>query len=342
VPSWTEIRAHGVVYEDEAILALDKPAGISVMGERHDLDLVRLAAAAGEELFPVHRIDKATSGLVLFARELRFHGDLTRQFQRRTVDKSYLVLTRTRGLPAEGTIDLPLSVGRKSRVRVAANRADIVAHLLTAGASADLVATTSADLLTAGASADLLTAGASADLVTVGAAPAGARPAGAPAAATVGRWSIPAGAVFDHVRTYPSVTTFVRLWEGGDFTLLSATPVSGRRHQIRVHLAWIGHPIEGDPLFDRAAASRTLLHSWRLAIDSGGARRRLAAEPGDDFWAPVQDLIPPKLPATLPTVLRWEQPPSAPPSGDAPSSGATSPARARSSGRRGGGARSRG
>ncbi|WP_235608502.1 pseudouridine synthase, partial [Frankia casuarinae] len=78
-----------MIYEDEAILVLDKPVGISVMGERHDTDLVTLAGDDGEELFPVHRIDKVTSGLVLFARQLRFHGDLTRQFQRRTVDKRY-------------------------------------------------------------------------------------------------------------------------------------------------------------------------------------------------------------------------------------------------------------
>nr|AYF60911.1 ribosomal large subunit pseudouridine synthase A [uncultured Frankia sp.] len=115
---WAEVRRLHTIYEDDAVLALDKPVGISVMGERHDTDLVRLAADAGEELFPVHRIDKVTSGVVLFARELRFHGDLTRQFQRRTVDKRYLALTRTRSLPTTGTIDLPLSVGRKSRVRV--------------------------------------------------------------------------------------------------------------------------------------------------------------------------------------------------------------------------------
>src|SRR5215471_3958527 len=97
------------------------------MGERHETDLVRLAAAAGEELFPVHRIDKVTSGAVLFAKELRWHGPLTRQFAGRTVGKTYLAITAPGGLPAHGVIDLPLSTGRKSRVRVAAPRASIVA-----------------------------------------------------------------------------------------------------------------------------------------------------------------------------------------------------------------------
>ena len=71
---WADIRGPNVVLEDEAVLVLNKPAGISVMGERHETDLVRMAAAAGEDLFPVHRIDKVTSGAVLVATELRAHG----------------------------------------------------------------------------------------------------------------------------------------------------------------------------------------------------------------------------------------------------------------------------
>ncbi|WP_261567286.1 RluA family pseudouridine synthase [Frankia gtarii] len=263
---WAEIRRVCTIYEDDAVLALDKPVGISVMGERHDTDLVRLAADAGEELFPVHRIDKVTSGVVLFARELRFHGDLTRQFQRRTVDKRYLALTRTRGLPTTGTIDLPLSVGRKSRVRVAANRADITASRRPP-ADPD---------------------------VRGGADEAGAFGA----VAEEGYWSIAPGAAFGHVRTYPSVTTFVRLWEGGERTLLAAIPRTGRRHQIRVHLAWIGHPIDGDPLFDKAPATRTFLHSWRLAFDAawaGGSRVEVEARPDADFLAPVGDPLPADL-----------------------------------------------
>jgi tRNA pseudouridine32 synthase/23S rRNA pseudouridine746 synthase len=55
-----------------------------------------------------------------------------------------------------------------------------------------------------------------------------------------------------------------------------------------VHLAWIGHPIEGDPLFGKSAAGRTLLHSWRLGFDAawaGGRRIQVEAPPGPDFWA---------------------------------------------------------
>lgn len=234
VSDWAQIRDSTVLYEDDAALVLNKPAGLAVMGERHDTDLVRLAEDAGEKLYPAHRIDKVTSGVLLLAKDLRLHGDLTRQFNRRTVDKVYLAITATTGLPERGTIELPLSVGRKNRVRVAANRAAI---------SYD------------------------------------------PAES---RWSVPPDEQFLQTRTYPSITTFLTVAGDGERTLLAVSPVTGRRHQIRVHLAWIGHPIEGDPLFAKAVAARTLLHSWRLGFDAawaGGRRIQVEALPGPDFWA---------------------------------------------------------
>jgi tRNA pseudouridine32 synthase / 23S rRNA pseudouridine746 synthase len=234
VSDWAQIRAAAVLYEDDAALVLNKPAGLSVMGERHDTDLVRLAEEAGEKLYPAHRIDKVTSGVLLLAKDLALHGDLTRQFNRRTVDKVYLAITATTGLPGRGTIELPLSVGRKNRVRVAANRAAIAFD---------------------------------------------------PACS---RWSIPPDKQFQEVRSYPSTTTFQTVSGDAGHTLLAVCPLTGRRHQIRVHLAWIGHPIEGDPLFDKAAAGRTLLHSWRLGFDAawdGGRRIRVEAPPEADFWA---------------------------------------------------------
>jgi tRNA pseudouridine32 synthase/23S rRNA pseudouridine746 synthase len=229
VGEWGRIRAERLVYEDDRIIVVDKPAGLSVMGERHETDLVRLAQDEGETLYPVHRIDKVTSGALLLARELAYHGDLTRQFNRRTVEKVYLAVTRSTGLPERGTVELPLSVGRKNRVRVAAPREAIAAH--------------------------------------------------------DGRWSVPADAVFTTVRTYPSTTTFVKLWDDGAHTLLEVHPLTGRRHQIRVHLAWIGHPIEGDPLFDKGSGERrTYLHAWRLSFEHGGTRLTVEAPPGPDFW----------------------------------------------------------
>lgn len=249
--TWAQIRDTCVLREDDAALVLNKPAGLSVMGERHETDLVRLAQECGEQLFPAHRIDKVTSGVILLAKELRFHGDLTRQFTRRTVDKVYLALVNSRGLPEQGTIELPLSEGRKNRVRVAAPRSSIVSD---------------------------------------GAA---------------NHWSVASSDVFTHVKTYPSTTIFFRIWEDEHHSLLAVRPVTGRRHQIRVHLAWIGHSITGDPLFDKELASRgarTALHSWRLGFDAawaGGTRIDVEATPGDDFWATIGDRLPGGSAATV-------------------------------------------
>jgi tRNA pseudouridine32 synthase/23S rRNA pseudouridine746 synthase/23S rRNA pseudouridine1911/1915/1917 synthase len=247
---WEGLRHGRAVFEDEAALVLNKPAGISVTGERHETDLVRLAAAAGVELFPVHRIDKVTSGAVLLAKGLRWHGGLTRQFGKQTVSKAYLAIVAPGGLPEAGTVCLPLSVGRKNRVRVAAQRAAIVAD---------------------------------------------------EAAAT---WSVPPEAVFGQVRVYPSLTRFTRLWQDDARALLAVWPVTGRRHQIRVHLAWIGHPVAGDPLFPAAHAGlpRAHLHSWRLAFTAdwrAGERLAVEAPPGDGFWDPLARALPGGDPAPL-------------------------------------------
>jgi tRNA pseudouridine32 synthase/23S rRNA pseudouridine746 synthase len=238
------MRDRCAIFEDSSILVLDKPAGISVLGERHGTDLLRLAKDAGETLMPVHRIDKVTSGVVLLAKSTPVHAGLTRQFARRTVDKAYLALTRSTGLPDQGTIDLPLVTASSGRIRVAAERSAIVADDAT------------------------------------------------------GVWSVPSDAVFPHVRSFPSVTTFATVWDDGQNSLLALRPITGRRHQIRVHLAWIGHPIEGDPLFDKGAVARgarTGLHAWRLGFDAawqGDRRVTVEATPGEDFWAPVRERLP--------------------------------------------------
>lgn len=212
--------------EDAGTLALDKPPGISVMGERHDDDVVELAARAGEELFPVHRIDKVTSGIVLLARTLPAHGPLTRQFADRTAAKGYLAVVEGGELPDRWTIDLPLGVGRKNRVRIAAPRE-------------------------------------------------GLRFDGE-------RWSVDPADVIAGKPNYPSVTEVHRLLSRGGRSLLLALPRTGRRHQIRVHLAWTGSAIVGDPLFG-AAGGRTHLHSWRLRLP--GTPVDLVAPPDGGFAA---------------------------------------------------------
>jgi tRNA pseudouridine32 synthase/23S rRNA pseudouridine746 synthase/23S rRNA pseudouridine1911/1915/1917 synthase len=231
---WAAVRASRTIYCDDQLLIIDKPAGIALTGERHDTDLMQQAREAGDWVMPAHRIDKVTSGLVLLARDQRSHGVLTRQFNARTVDKVYLAVVRGTGLPDRGTIDLPLSVGRKSRVRVAANREAIEQ-------------------------------------------------------VEPGHWTVPADAVFDHVRSYPAQTGFRVLADAEQHTGLALRPITGRRHQLRVQLAWIGHPIEGDPLFCKPAEGRTHLHSWQLAFDHPADRRRVEfrVDPDARFWRPL-------------------------------------------------------
>lgn len=233
---WPDLRSRMVVFEDADVVAFAKPPGLSVVGERHEPDIVALAKAHGEELHPVHRIDKVTSGLVLLARTLAAHGPLTRQFADRSVRKGYLAVVRGEGLPASWTIDLPLAVGRKNRVRVAGPREAIVLDR--------------------------------------------------------GRWEL-SEPVAPGKRSYPSVTVVHRLHERDGVAALLALPLTGRRHQIRVHLAWTGTPILGDPLFPstsrHTAGGRTFLHSWRLAIDGPG---ELVASPDGGFWSPLGDEAP--------------------------------------------------
>ncbi len=103
-------------------------------------------------------------------------------------------------------------------------------------------------------------------------------------------WSVAPSAVFTDKRTYPARTDFARVTSAGDATLLVAQPVTGRRHQIRVHLAWIGFPILGDPLFAGVPAERTYLHAWQVAFDAtwaDGGRVVVEAAPAPDFWTPL-------------------------------------------------------
>lgn len=71
----------------------------------------------------------------------------------------------------------------------------------------------------------------------------------------------------DHVAGRPSQTAWRPLARVGDDSRLEVEPRTGRSHQIRLHLATLGHPILGDPLYgDAAAAGRMLLHATRLAV----------------------------------------------------------------------------
>jgi RluA family pseudouridine synthase len=109
-----------VIFEDETIIAVNKASGISVGGDRWDeskdrLDrLVAEAAAlsaalpAASKLFTVHRIDRETSGLVVFAKDEAAHRRLSLAFEGRDVKKRYVAVVHGRPSWQEMTCDLPL------------------------------------------------------------------------------------------------------------------------------------------------------------------------------------------------------------------------------------------
>ncbi|MCC6645864.1 MAG: RluA family pseudouridine synthase [Polyangiaceae bacterium] len=81
-----------LLYEDDAVIAVDKPAGTASIRER-DVSApclhVELERARGERLFVVHRLDKEVSGVILFARTAAAHRALSMSFEAREVDKRY-------------------------------------------------------------------------------------------------------------------------------------------------------------------------------------------------------------------------------------------------------------
>jgi len=189
-----------VLYENADVVVVDKPEGLASIPERQPQgeSLVELLSAErGEKLYTVHRLDKETSGVIIFARNAEAHRWLNRQFERRLVEKAYLALVH--GVVAEdgGTIDEPLRQFGSGRIGV------------------------------------------------------------------------------DKDGGKASVTEFTVVERYEAFTLVEARPRTGRRHQIRVHLYHLGHPIAGDPLYGEAAMQkeipRLMLHAQRInvALPSG-------------------------------------------------------------------------
>jgi tRNA pseudouridine32 synthase/23S rRNA pseudouridine746 synthase/23S rRNA pseudouridine1911/1915/1917 synthase len=211
-----DFQDNWIVFENDQLLVLDKPSGLSVLADRaSDINLWKLLRARAT-FFPVHRIDKGTSGILLLAKSQDIQRRLTRAFAQRAVAKFYVA--RVVGcFPPGGswTIDLPLRPGRKSRYRVAGDRADIVSEDRTY------------------------------------------------------RLSRESG---DGVAAVSRVRLLSR--DNGRSTVL-ASPLTGRTHQLRVHLAWIGHPIAGDHLYGKPDAAeqrdtRLRLHCHRLVIPGFG------------------------------------------------------------------------
>lgn len=107
-----DLDAFQVIYQDDAIVSIHKPAGLLVHRSPIDKHETQFAVqltrnAIGQQVFPIHRLDKPTSGLLLFALNADAARHLSDQFMKHSITKTYLALCRG-WAPENGHIDKPL------------------------------------------------------------------------------------------------------------------------------------------------------------------------------------------------------------------------------------------
>jgi len=177
-----------IVYEDEHLLVIDKPAGLVVhpaAGNRDGTLVNALLHHCGDSLSGiggvarpgiVHRIDKDTSGLLVIAKHDKAHEGLAKQFATHSIDRRYLAIVSGVPRQAGGSIDAPLARSPQNRKKIA---------IVAAG------------------------------------------------------------------KGKRAVTHWKRLEILREAALVECRLETGRTHQVRVHMASIGHPLVGDPVYGR-------------------------------------------------------------------------------------------
>lgn len=188
------------LYADDTLLVFDKPSGLLAVPGRGP-DKQDCLSARVQVCFPdalvVHRLDMATSGLMVMARGAAAQRELSKAFAAREVKKRYIAVVAGRlEAPPQGwgAIDLPIVVD----------------------------------------------------------------------------WPKRPLRMVDHTHGKPSLTRWRVLGHEETCTRVELEPVTGRSHQLRVHLRELGHPILGDALYAppavQALAGRLLLHAWSLSF----------------------------------------------------------------------------
>lgn len=108
-PMGLSLRPGDVLYRDDDLLVVEKPASVKVHRNHPGETVVTMQEAAqalvgGQELYLVHRLDRGTSGVLVFARSKEVAGNLGRQFSRQKVQKTYLALVEGE-VPEEGLVE---------------------------------------------------------------------------------------------------------------------------------------------------------------------------------------------------------------------------------------------
>jgi len=163
-----------IIMEEEQLIAINKPAGLLTIPDRigKETSLKQILQQKFGDIFTVHRLDKETSGVVVFARSNQMHKHLSQQFESRETKKIYNGLVLGTPLQPEGIINEPISE-----------------HPVKKG------------------------------LMTV------------------------------HRKGKESITEYTVLEKFRFFSWMQFKILTGRTHQIRVHMKFIGHPVVCDPLY---------------------------------------------------------------------------------------------
>ena len=124
-PFMKKIPDYTTIYSDDDIVILNKKSGLLIAADRYDLDAPRLDLLAEKEfgkLYAVHRIDKDTSGIIIYARNPEAHKNISEQFQERKVQKVYHCLVHGRPMWNTLRVELPLLPDGDARHKTVVNK----------------------------------------------------------------------------------------------------------------------------------------------------------------------------------------------------------------------------
>ncbi len=105
------LKKDNIIYEDERLIAFNKPAGLLSIPDRFGKEpsLKVLLQESGRKIFTVHRIDRDTSGVIVFAKDEDTHKALNQCFEQRETTKIYFGLVAGKPINEEGSIDAPIA-----------------------------------------------------------------------------------------------------------------------------------------------------------------------------------------------------------------------------------------